>query len=130
LEENNPSARDPRVRAAKKAMMEKGIVPKILAQQKKGGYWEKAEDFYVRAKYKGTLWQLIILARLDFEDPRTRDAAEFILSKQDPYGRWTLENTYNGRFRVDIEKKGKPSKWVTLLALKALKPYLPPPCAP
>jgi hypothetical protein len=324
LEEDNPSVRyfalvdilgasprDPRVMAAKKAIMEKGIVPKILAKQKKGGHWEKAEDFYERTKYKGTIWQLIILAelgadgndprikaagefvlrasqdresggfayrggprgggqhsavipcltgnmvwslvrlgfldhpgvkhgidwlttyarfddgisqaprgwpynmrepcwgkhtchsgaakilkalaeipekkrsrevrrtieaaaeyflehhiykrshdlsrivkpkwrkvgfptmwdgdalevlgilaRLGFRDPRMRDAAEFILSKQDPLGRWALENTYNGRFRVDIEKKGKPSKWVTLLALKALKPYLGPAFSP
>src|SRR4030042_3729074 len=77
LEEDNPSvryfalvdlvgaaSRDRRVVEAKKAIMEKGIVPKILAGQKKGGYWEKAEDFYVRTKYKGTVWQLIILAEL------------------------------------------------------------------
>lgn len=29
--------------------------------------------------------------------------------------------TYNGRFQVDIERKGKPSKWVTLNALRVLK---------
>jgi hypothetical protein len=317
LEEDNPSVRHfslvdlleapPRnrqVTAAKKSIMEKGVVPKILARQRKGGFWEKAEDFYIRTKYKGTVWQLIILAELGadgkdprvkracdfilrvsqdresggfsyrggpngggyhsgvipcltgnmvwslirlgllgdprvkrginwlttyarfddgikrapegwpyerwencwgkhtchsavaktlkalaeipekkrspevkqtieagaeyflehyvfkrsrdlskavkpkwlkfgfptmwdgdalevfgilaglgFRDPRMRDAAELILSKQDACGRWILENTYNGRFQVDIEKKGKPSKWVTLLALKALKPY-------
>ena len=316
LEEDNPSVRyytlidildvpprDRRVIEAKKAIMEKGIVPKILARQKKGGYWEKAEDFYVQTKYKGTVWQLIILAELgadrndprirsagefvlgasqdresggfayrggpagghhsavlpclagnmvwsllrlgfrgdprvergiewlttyarfddrtgaapkgwpyemrepcwgkhtchsaaakilkalaeipekerspevrrtidagaeyflehhvfkrshdlskavkpkwlkfgfptmwdgdalevfgtltglDYRDPRMRDAAKLILTKQDASGRWALENTYNGRFQVDIEKKGQPSKWVTFLALKALKPY-------
>jgi hypothetical protein len=52
-----------------------------------------------------------------------QDAAELILSKQDAFGRWNLENTYNGRFQVNIEKKGEPSKWVTLFALKALKGY-------
>jgi hypothetical protein len=65
-----------------------------------------------------------ILVRLGCRDPRMRDAAELILSKQDASGRWALENTYNGRFQVDIDKKGEPSKWVTLCALKALKPYL------
>jgi hypothetical protein len=317
LEEENPSvryftlvdlldlpARDKRVMAAKREIMEKGVVPKILAKQKKGEYWEKAEDFYVRAKYKGTVWQLIILAelgtdatdpriqsacdfvlrvsqdrqsggfayvggstgggyhsgvipcltanmvwslirlgrfddprvkrgiewittyqrfddrmsgvpkgwpyekrdpcwgrhtchsgaakalkalaaipqkkrppevrrtieagaeyflrhhvfkrshdlskavkpkwtkfgfptmwdgdalevfdlltRLGYRDPRMQDAAEFILSKQDDRGRWKLENTYNGRFQVDIEKQGAPSKWVTLIALRSLKRY-------
>jgi len=318
LEEENPAvryfalvdllglpARDRRVVSAKKAIMQQGIVPKILAKQKKGGYWEKAEDFYIRTKYKGTVWQLIILAetgangkdpgikaacefvllvsqdrqsggfayiggptggghhsavipcltgnmvwslirlgyvddarvrrgiewittyqrfddridcapkgwpyekrepcwgrhschsgavkavkalaaipekkrapevsqaietgaeyflqhhvfkrsrnlsktvkpkwakfgfptmwdgdalevfeilaRLGYRDPRMQDAAELILSKQDACGRWNLENTYNGRFQVDIEKKGTPSKWVTLVALRALKRYL------
>ena len=317
LEEDNPSvryfalkdilglsSRDRRVTAARKAIMEMGTVPNILAKQKKGGYWEKAEDFYIRTKYKGTVWQLIILAelgadgndprvknvcnfvlevsqdrksggfsylggrrgggyhsalipcltgnmvwslirlghladprvergvewittfqrfddrnsrppkswpyekkdtcwgrhtchsgaakalkalaeipekkrsraikrtietgasyflehhvykrshnlskiakpkwtkfgfptmwdgdaleifeiltRLGYRDPRMQDAAELILSKQDASGRWELENTYNGRFQVDIEKKGEPSKWVTLMALKALKRY-------
>jgi len=317
LEEENPSVRyftlidllavpptDRRVRAARKAVMEKGIVPRILAGQKKGGYWEKAEDFYQRTKYRGTVWQLIILASLGadgadprvrracefvlrasqdrqsggfsyvgtprgggqhggvipcltgnmvwslvrfglladprvergiewlttyarfddadgaapkgwpydnrencwgkhtchsaaakilkalaaipgkkrtaavrrtieaaaeyflkhhihkrsrdlskpvkpkwtklefplmwdgnvlevfgilaglgYRDSRMRDAAELILSKRDEHGRWLLENTYNGKFRVDIEKKGKPSKWVTLQAIKALEDY-------
>jgi len=42
---------------------------------------EKAEDFYVRAKYKGTVWQLIILAELgaDANDPRVQSACEFVL---------------------------------------------------
>jgi hypothetical protein len=318
LEEENPPVRyfslvdilglpehDKRVVAAKSAIMEKGIVPKILARQKKGGYWEKAEDFYIRTKYKGTVWQLIILAelgadgadpriqracefvlrvsqdrqsggfatvggprggghhsgvipcltgnmvwslirlgniddprvrqgidwirtyqrfddrrsgvpkswpyekhdpcwgrhtchsgavkamkalaeipekerspevrqtletggeyflhhhlfkrshdlsmavkpkwikfgfptmwdgdalevfdlltRMGYRDPRMQEAVELILSKQDACGRWNLENTYNGRFQVDIEKKGEPSKWVTLIALRALKRYL------
>jgi len=317
LEEDNPSvryfalvdildvpSRDRRVIAAKKAIMEKGIVPKILARQKEDGYWDRPEDFYIRTKYKGTVWQLIILAelgadgsdsrvknacnfvlqvsqdrqsggfsylggpmgggyhsavipcltgnmvwslirlgylddprvgrginwitafqrfddqiarppkgwpyekrescwgrhtchsaaakalkalaeipeqmrssgvnqtieaganyflqhsvykrshnfsrvvkpkwtkfgfptmwdgdalevfelltRLGYRDPRMQDAAELILSKQDAFGRWNLENTYNGRFQVNIEKKGEPSKWVTLFALKALKGY-------
>jgi hypothetical protein len=317
LEEDNPSvryltlvdllglpSRNQRVTAARKAIMEKGAVPKILSKQREGGYWEKREDFYIRTKYKGTVWQLIILAelaadarnhrirsacdfvlensqdrqsggfaylggpsgggyhsgvipcltgnmvwslirlgylddprvgrgiewittyarfddgivrapkgwpyekrescwgkhtchsaavklikalaeipegqrssevrqtieagaeyflahhvykrshdlsrvvkpkwakfgfptmwdgdglevfeiltRLGYRDPRMKEAAEFILSKQDAQGRWLLENTYNGRFQVDIEKKGKTSKWVTLTALKALKRY-------
>jgi len=61
--------------------MEKGVVPKILAGQRKGGFWEKAEDFYIRTKYKGTVWQLIILAELgaDGQDPRVKRACDFIL---------------------------------------------------
>jgi hypothetical protein len=56
--------------------------------------------------------------------------AEIPEKKRSREVRRTLEKTYNGRFRVDIEKKGKPSKWETLLVLKALKPYLSPASGP
>ena len=76
-----------------------------------------------------TLWDsdalevLLLRSRLGFRDPRMEDAVDLVLKKQDSQGRWRLENTFNGRFQVNIEKKGKPSKWVTLNALRALKPY-------
>jgi len=94
LEEENPSVRyftltdiwgkpqtNPEVRQAKKEIMEKGVVPRILAKQREGGYWGKKEDFYVRAKYKGTVWQLFVLAELgaDGKDERVRKACEFVL---------------------------------------------------
>jgi hypothetical protein len=55
-------------------------------------------------------------------DPRLANAVQFILGKQNAQGRWKLENTLNGKMWVDIEKKGEPSKWVTLRALRTLKP--------
>ncbi len=94
LEEDNPSVRyfalvdilglsrkDKRVAAARKSTMERGIVSKILSGQKEGGYWEEPEDFYIRTKYRGTVWQLIILAELgaDGRDPRIRKAGDFVL---------------------------------------------------
>lgn len=54
-------------------------------------------------------------------DPRLMPAVDFVLSKQDAMGRWKLEHTLNGKMWVDIEKKGQPSKWVTLRALRVLK---------
>ena len=94
LEEENPSvryftlvdilgvpARGRLAAASRKAIMESGIVPRILAKQKAGGFWEKREDFYMRTKYKGTVWQLIILAELgaDGRDPRVGRACDFVL---------------------------------------------------
>jgi len=93
LEDNNPSVRhftlidflekaenDPEVRKTKEEIMKKGVVPKILAKQKEGGYWEDSQNFYT-AKYKGTVWQIIILAELgaDGKDNYIRKACEFIL---------------------------------------------------
>ena len=54
-------------------------------------------------------------------DPRLRRAVEWVLDKQDELGRWKLEYSYRGKTWVDIEQKGKPSKWVTLRALRVLK---------
>jgi len=54
-------------------------------------------------------------------DPRAREALDLVASKQDTQGRWRLDNTQNGRFLVDIEAKGKPSRWVTLRALTVLQ---------
>ena len=34
---------------------------------------------------------------------------------------WLLENTFNGKMIVQFEQKGKPSKWLTLKALRVLK---------
>jgi hypothetical protein len=94
LKKDNPSVRyftlieildkpedDPEVKEAKDEIMKTGVVPKILAKQNDEGYWGKPEDFYIRSKYKGTVWTLIILAKLgaDGNDERIRKACEFIL---------------------------------------------------
>jgi hypothetical protein len=94
LEEENPSVRyfaltdlmerpgnDSDVKKARTEIMATGPVPKILSSQKSGGYWGKPEDFYVRSKYKGTVWNLILLAELaaDGNDTRLRNTCEFIL---------------------------------------------------
>ncbi len=55
------------------------------------------------------------------EDLRLTNALEWIVSKQDEDGRWMLENSLNSKMWVDIETKGKPSKWVTLRVLRVLK---------
>jgi hypothetical protein len=79
-----------------------------------------------------TLWDsdalevLLVLAELGYKDPRMMAAVELVLEKQDDRGRWKLENTYNGRFRANIDQKGKPSKWVTMRALRALRTFFSP----
>jgi hypothetical protein len=94
LEKENPSVRyfalsqildkpqnSSEVQVAKKEIMITGVVSKILAKQNDGGYWEAPEKFYT-AKYKGTVWQLIILSELgaDEKDERVKKACEFILA--------------------------------------------------
>ena len=75
------SARDPDVERAKAAIMTEGLVPRLLAKQKPSGYWGRAEDFYIRSKYWGTVWTFLLLAELgaDGRDERVRRACEFLL---------------------------------------------------
>jgi hypothetical protein len=64
-----------------------------------------------------------LLTKLGFKDERMLETIDLVVSKQDSKGRWKLENTFNGRFQANIERKGENSKWITLNALKALKRY-------
>lgn len=66
---------------------------------------------------------LDIFAALQIKDSRLADAIEIVKSKQTKDGKWKLHNSFNGKTLVDIEKKGQPSKWITLRALKVLKAY-------
>lgn len=52
---------------------------------------------------------------------RLGPALDLLLHKRDAQGRWKMEYTYNGKTWADVEQKGKPSKWVTLRALRVLK---------
>ena len=54
-------------------------------------------------------------------DARLDRAFDLVLSKRDESGRWPLEDALNGRTWAAIERKGEPSKWVTLRALAVLK---------
>lgn len=54
-------------------------------------------------------------------DPRLAATYDLILSKRDKAGRWKLEYAYTGKTWKDVEQRGKPSKWVTLRALRVLK---------
>ena len=117
LEKDNPSVRyfalsqlldksqnNPEVQEAKKEIMLNGVVPRILAKQNDGGYWEAPEKFYT-AKYKGTVWQLIILSEFgaDGQDARVKKACEFILEnsqdrKSGGFSAWTSVKAGGGRY--------------------------------
>lgn len=54
-------------------------------------------------------------------DPRLEEAIAFVVSKQDERGRWRMEYSYEGKMWANIERRGRPSKWVTLRAARMLK---------
>jgi hypothetical protein len=53
----------PEVEAARRALMTDGAVPRILAAQLDDGHWAGRDRLYT-AKYRGTVWQLLVLAEL------------------------------------------------------------------
>lgn len=84
---------------AKDGVMERGPVPRILAAQASDGHWGRPEDFYMRSKYKGTVWNLHILAQLeaDGQDERIQRAVDFILQwSQCDNGGFTYMGTPEG----------------------------------
>ncbi len=59
------------------------------------------------------------------DDPRIQDGLERVLVKQDEQGRWPCEKHPRGGKWIEdyipLERIGRPSKWVTLHALRMLK---------
>lgn len=72
------------------------------------------------------LQNLEVLSSLgQINDERVIPALELLINKQDESGRWKMEYTLNGKMWADIERKGYPSKWITLRALRVLKAAYP-----
>ena len=91
------------------------------------GYADKPSQSWFRFGYPiayvtDVLQTLEVLTALGYGgDARLRPALDLLLSKRDKQGRWRMEYSYNGKMWVDVERKGEPSKWVTLRALRVLK---------
>ncbi|NWG11483.1 hypothetical protein HXY33_07060 [Candidatus Bathyarchaeota archaeon] len=65
---------------------------------------------------------LDVLTKLGYvEDERLNDAVEVLLQKRQDNWSWVLETAPIGRMHTNIEPKGKPSKWITMIALRVLK---------
>ena len=55
------------------------------------------------------------------DDERIDEALRILLDKQLADGSWILESSPIGRMQTNLEQKGRPSKWVTLEALRVVK---------
>jgi len=56
-------------------------------------------------------------------DERMNDALDHIESKRCPDGTWKMDESLNGKMLADVERKGQPSKWITLRALGVLQHF-------
>jgi hypothetical protein len=78
-----------------------------------------------------TRWFFDVLRGLDYfrtaggiPDQRLEEAIEVVKSKEQPDGRWLLENTHPGSVHFAMEDgDGQPSRWNTLRALRVLRWY-------
>lgn len=74
--------------------------------------------------YQTDMFELLgLFADLHVYDPRLSDGIQILKEKQMADGLWKLENSFNGKMRVTVEKKGKPSKWLTLRAYRILRAF-------
>jgi len=90
-------------------------------------YTERVNSTWFKLGFPLSYWSDVLetisnLVNMGYsEDLRLKTALEWIVDKQDDNGRWKLENSLNGKMWTNIEAKGKPSKWITLRALRVLK---------
>ncbi|HPT70421.1 MAG TPA: nitrogen fixation protein NifH [Syntrophomonas sp.] len=110
LEEENPSVRyytlrdildkpehDPEVQQAKHEIMRRGMVPEILRKQQDLPYINNYSKFYTY-KYKGLVWQLIVLAELGAEpNSQIIEQCEYLLNNS--------QETEDGGFAMNIAAK-------------------------
>jgi hypothetical protein len=77
-------------------------------------------DYGFPLDYQSDLTELCdVLARLGYgTDPRFRRLLDIVLEAQTNQGRWVKRY---GTRALRVEKKGKPSKWITIRVLRAIK---------
>lgn len=76
-------------------------------------------------------WHYDILRGLEYlrradivPDERVTDAIDLVTSKRNDDGRWLLETQYPGNMPVEMDEgEGRPSRWITLRALRLLNWY-------
>ena len=78
-----------------------------------------------------TWWHYDVLRGLEYlrragvaPDARVSEAIDLVASKRDGEGRWLLETQHPGRVPVETDEgEGRPSRWITLRALRVLDWY-------
>jgi hypothetical protein len=120
-----------------------GPTPEVAAARQRGEEYLLARRLFRRASTGEVAdgdwlqfsfppqWHYDVLRGLDHfrgtgaaPDPRVEEAVELVRAKQQPDGRWLLENTHRGAVHFPLEDgDGRPSRWNTLRALRVLRWY-------
>jgi hypothetical protein len=78
-----------------------------------------------------TWWHYDVLRGLEYlrqagvrPDERVAEAIDLVASRRDGEGRWPLDTRYPGEMPVEVDEgEGRPSRWITLRALRVLNWY-------
>jgi hypothetical protein len=91
----------------------------------------KGEGVWTRFAFP-TWWHYDVLRGLEYlrragaaPDERVAEAIALVEAKRDGDGRWPLDTRYPGTMPVELDEgEGRPSRWITLRALRVLKWYV------
>ena len=127
LEHEHSTGGSPESREARHHAEEYLLARRLLRRQSNG---ELISGHWLRFSYP-TRWFYDVLRGLDYfraaggaPDERLAEAVDVVRSKQQPDGRWLLENTHPGKVHFQLEEgDGHPSRWNTLRALRTLRWY-------
>jgi hypothetical protein len=112
------------VRAAQRRGREFLLVHRLFRSHRTG---EVIKPVFLRFAFPPR-WHYDVLRALDYfqavdapRDPRLADAIGIVEGSRGEDGRWSLQQSYPGKTYFELERKGAPSRWNTLRALRVLK---------
>ncbi len=121
------SPADPAVGAARRRGEEYLLERRLFRRRSTG---EVIDPAWTRFAFP-TWWHYDVLRGLDYlrragvaPDERVAEAIDLVASKRGDDGRWPLETRYPGRTLIETDEgEGRPSRWITLRALRVLDWY-------
>lgn len=96
---------------------------RLIREQLADGGWNcEAERGSTRSSFHTTI--CVLEGLLEHENATGGTAVQVVRSKEQPDGRWLLDNTHPGKVHFELEDgDGRPSRWNTLRALRVLGWY-------
>ena len=133
LAHENASGGSPAVTAARLRGQEYLLERRLMRRKSTGeviAHDRKGNADWTRFAFP-TWWHYDVLRGLEYlrdagviPDERVAEAVALVVSKRDRDGRWALESAYPGRMLVEMDEGvGRPSRWITLRALRVLDWY-------
>jgi hypothetical protein len=125
LEHERATGGSAQVRAARRRGEEYMLERRLFRRKSTG---EVIDADWLRFAYP-TYYHYDVLRGLDYlrsvgdvPDARVAEAIELVERKRDADGRWPLEKVHEGEVHIDMDEGvGKPSRWITLRALRVLR---------